>query len=71
MRSTTDILVNYERENVDHKETLFTWETCESAMKEAQVEALKEVNTIIIQSNIKNRDKVRGILIELIKEIES
>ncbi len=78
MRTTSDIIYDYERVNVDHKDYLLTFRDCERAMKEAQVEALKEIvkrkNSEFYQIVLSGTARVRSIddiALELIKEIEA
>lgn len=77
MRSNLDIIYDYERVNVDHKDYLLTFKDCERAMKEAQVAILHEVvkrkwdnqrETLNSGGSFKSID---DIALELIKEIES
>lgn len=76
MRTNDDIIVNYQNANVNHEDMLFTWVTCESAMKEAQVEALKELvkrsqdNILDYTFSTGKYKTTEQIALEMIKEIE-
>lgn len=72
MRSNNDILVNYESYGGNVPDTLFDYITVDSAMKEAQVEAIKELvkrkwDNSPFSENFKSIDQ---LALELIKEIE-
>lgn len=77
MRTNDDIIVNYESYGGNVSETLFDWETCDSAMKEAQVEALKELQkreVYWLRSGSSESESIYGSIRDtissLIKEIE-